>query len=39
VIEEMIERCLLGEDLAVTVYLLPGAVLPHTSHAQLGLQF
>jgi hypothetical protein len=39
VIEEMIERQLSGRQIDVTVYLLPGATLPHTEHAQLGLHF
>lgn len=37
VIEEMVERQLGSHD--VSVYLLPGAVLPHTGNTQLGLQF
>jgi IrrE N-terminal-like domain len=39
VIEEMIERRLSAAQISVTVYLLPGAATPHSSHAQLGLQF
>jgi len=38
VIEEMIGRTLLTADVAVTVYLLPGAPLPHAQPVQLGLR-
>jgi hypothetical protein len=38
VIEEMIERQLLGRPVSVTIYLLPGAAIPHAGQAQLGLQ-
>lgn len=39
VIEEMIERQLSSRSVPVTVYLLPGAAVPHAGQAQLGLHF
>jgi hypothetical protein len=38
VIEEMVERQLLGREVDTTVYLLPGATPPHDAPTQLGLQ-
>lgn len=38
VVEEIVERQILGNGVAVTVYLLPGATLPHSTHTQLGLE-
>jgi Zn-dependent peptidase ImmA (M78 family)/O-acetyl-ADP-ribose deacetylase (regulator of RNase III) len=39
VIEEMIDRQLSSRDISVTVYLLPGAAVPHQGTAQLGFEF